>query len=370
MVTDMQKWTDAEKKDRYVGCIMGGAIGDALGAPIKFLSHDAIVEKYGEAGVQTYVEHPDEMGEFTDDTQMLLFTAEGLLRALHRSVLKGIGGAQTTITYHSYLRWLKTQAYEVPMSEHEHGFEEGWLIKRTELYTQRHPDNACLLALQSGKMGTLKTPINDSRGCGAVMRIAPVGLIFNRDREVAFEEGVRLSAITHGHPSGYLSGGFLSAIIADLSNGLDLETSIVQGLAVLKKWKDHEAVYQKVKLATEIHGSHINKAITSHEIALLGEGQVAEEVLAISLLCALHYPNDFKKAVIISINHGGDSDTTGAITGNLLGLLVGQNKIPGVWKENLLYKDIVEEIGTDLSIGCKSYTDDVDTDWHLKYPGY
>jgi|GEM_PF-278174 len=367
----LNKLSEEEKKrDKFLGCIMGGAIGDALGAPIEFLSYDAIIDKYGAEGVQSYVEHPKKKGEFTDDTQMLLFTAEGLLRAWHRSVIKGISGAQTLITYRSYLRWLKTQGYQVPDSETGKGLEEGWLIKRKELYKQRYPGNSCLLSLQSGKMGTVESPINDSKGCGTVMRIAPAGLVFNHDRKIAFKEGTELSAITHGHPSGYLSGGLLSSIIADLSNGLDLETSISNGLELLKNCKDHEEVYQKVKLASDIHRRYMNKEITNLEIKMIGEGWVAEEALAISLLCALHYPNDFRKAVTISINHSGDSDSTGAITGNLVGLIVGQNKIPKEWKENLMFKDIVEEIGEDLSIGCKSSTYRIDEEWHLKYPDY
>jgi len=358
------------KKDKYLGCILGGAIGDALGAPIEFLNYDAIIQKYGKDGVQSYVEHPKGKGEFTDDTQMLLFTAEGLLRAWHRSVLKGIGGAQIQITYYSYLRWLTTQGIKISKTENLHGFDEGWLIKREELFKRRAPGNSCISSLQSGEMGTFEAPINDSKGCGTVMRIAPAGLVFNHDREVAFEEGIKLSSITHGHPSGYLSGGLLASIIADLSNGVDLENAIANGLEILGKWKDHEEVYQKVKLASDLHRRYINKEITNLEIKILGEGWVAEEALAISLLCSLHYPNDFRKAVLTSINHSGDSDSTGSITGNLVGLIVGQNQIPFEWKENLLFKEIVEEIGNDLCIGCKSYTYDLNDEWHLKYPAY
>ena len=363
-------WREDIKRDKFLGCILGGAIGDALGAPIEFLKYDEIIQKYGKDGVQTYVEHPNGKGEFTDDTQMLLFTAEGLLRAWHRSVIKGIGGAQITITYNSYLRWLQTQGYRVPDSKIEHGFEEGWLIKRKELFKQRYPGNSCLNSLQSGRIGSVRTPVNDSKGCGTVMRIAPAGLVFKHSRYTAFKEGVDLSAITHGHPSGYLSGGLLSSIIADLSNGLDLQQSILKGLEILQEWEGYEEVYRKVNLAKEVHRKFAYEDITNNEIRMLGEGWVAEEALAISLLCALRYPNDFKKAVTVAINHSGDSDSTGAITGNLVGLMVGKDKIPKEWIENLMYKDIVEEIGEDLSIGCKSLTYGIDKEWNLKYPGY
>lgn len=219
-------------------------------------------------------------------------------------------------------------------------------------------------------MGTVETPINESKGCGTVMRIAPVGLVFNHDREIAFKEGVKISAITHGHPSGYLTGGLLASIIADLSNDLGLETAISNGLEILKQWNKHEEVFERMNLAIDIHNRYRNKDLSNQEVMMLGEGWVADEAMAISLLCALHYPQDFRKAVLTSINHSGDSDSTGSITGNLVGLMVGQNQIPAEWKQNLMYKDIVVEIGTDLSIGCKSNGYELDEDWHLKYPGY
>ena len=127
--------------DKYTGCLIGGAIGDALGAPIEFMDLQTIKSTYGQNGVQDYVEFPDGFGEFTDDTQMTLFTAEGLLRAYHRFVLKGIGGALTTIVHHSYLRWLHTQG--VPLKDNvKHGvydIEKGWLIKQKDLFKQRAP---------------------------------------------------------------------------------------------------------------------------------------------------------------------------------------------------------------------------------------
>ena len=99
------------KKDLeyYTGCILGGAIGDALGAPIEFLNLSQIIYRYGENGVTQYVEYPNSTGEITDDTQMLLFTAEGLLRATNRMISRGVGGSYTKICYNSYQRWLQTQ---------------------------------------------------------------------------------------------------------------------------------------------------------------------------------------------------------------------------------------------------------------------
>lgn len=361
----------SKNKDQYLGCLLGGAIGDALGAPIEFMSTDEIFNRYGPRGVQGFVEHPDGKGEITDDTQMLLFTAEGLLRAWHRAVLKGIGGAEITMTQLSLLRWLSTQGYELPPGTVSFGMEEGWLIKQRELFKQRAPGNTCLSALRSGKMGTVDSPINDSKGCGTVMRIAPAGLVFVHGQpELAFDKAVALSAATHGHPSGYLSGGVLAMIIACLVKGETLESAVNLSMQYLCTQPNHEEVTEILNRALEIHRLFKGRDLTYREIESLGEGWVAEEALAISLLCAMHYPDNFEKAVLTAVNHSGDSDSTGAIAGNLVGFLVGESGIPERWIRDLMHKDIVRQMGEDLFTGCPSNTYGPDERWMKKYPGY
>lgn len=360
-----------KKLDQYVGCLLGGAIGDALGAPIEFMSAHEIFNVFGVRGVQDYVEHPDCKGEFTDDTQMLLFTAEGLLRAWHRSVLKGIGGAEISMTHLAYLRWLITQGYELPRGADPLGMDEGWLIKRRELFKQRAPGNTCLSALQSGKIGSVDRPLNDSKGCGTVMRVAPAGLVFIFDTpELAFDKGVDISAITHGHPSGYLSGGVLAMMIACMVHGETLERAIAHSMEYLAQKPNHQEVSAAVTKALEIHRDFRGRDLSYNEIESLGGAWVAEEALAISLLCALHYRDDFEKAVLTAVNHSGDSDSTGAITGNLVGFLLGERGIPEKWIRNLMYADIVREMGEDLYTGCPSDYHTRDEQWWRKFPGY
>lgn len=360
-----------EKLNKYQGCLLGGAIGDALGAPIEFLSQGHILDRFGQMGLRNYVEFGDGTGEFTDDTQMTLFTAEGLLRARHRAMLRGISGALHQITYHSYQRWLETQHFpRQGNSINSQQLNTGWLVKRKELYTRRAPGNTCLLALASGKMGTIDKPINDSKGCGTVMRMAPVGLDFSHDAELAFTEGCHLSALTHGHPSGYLSGGFFAALIVYLIQGKSLMESIQLCLEILAKWKNHTEIKQAVQMILSYHNRGSSGDLKPEDIAQFGEGWVAEEALAISLLCALQQPMDFEKGVLAAINHGGDSDSTGAITGNILGLINGLTGIPEPWKQQLKYADIVLDMGKDLAIGIKGNSYEEDEDWWERYPGY
>jgi len=151
---------------KYTGCLLGGAVGDALGAPAEFLFLQDILHRFGPGGVIDYVEFSDGFGRFTDDTQMTLFTAEGLL---------GSGEKPKTcqpedylpVIYTSYLRWLHTQSGFIPQMLKNKPDLKGGLLDIKELYRRRAPGNTCISALQSGKMGTLDHIINDSKGCGA-----------------------------------------------------------------------------------------------------------------------------------------------------------------------------------------------------------
>jgi ADP-ribosylglycohydrolase len=356
------------QRDLLRGCIIGGAIGDALGAPVEFMSARQIFSIYGAEGVKGYVEHPDGTGEITDDTQMTLFTAEGLLRVYHRAVQDGTNIQPSETVYYAYLRWLHTQGYNIPLKTS--GISDGWLIKQKELHRQRAPGNTCIQALNSGKYGTISAPINNSKGCGTVMRIAPAALIFSFDRKSAFRLGAELSALTHGHPSGYLSGGMLAAILFDLAAGCSLELSIGQAINELTRWHDHEETLAAVTKALALHKHNNNQGITFSEIEQIGSGWVAEEALAISLLCALQYPVDFEQAVLKAVNHSGDSDSTGAITGNIIGLMTGEKNIPEHLRKNLRYNYIIEEIAEDLFIRFSGTSFQAHDAWAAKYPPY
>lgn len=343
--------------------MLGGAIGDALGAPVEFMSYNQIVNEYGSHGIADYVEFEDGHGEFTDDTQMTLFTAEGLLRARHRAMLKGIGGATNTIVYHSYLRWLKTQRIHLSVKFPE----DGYLLKQRNLYKRRAPGLTCLGALESGTAGTIDNPINDSKGCGGVMRVAPVGLMLWYNSEFAFETGCEVAAITHGHPSGFLSAGCFAAIIGAIASGENLREAIEIAVKLLEKKKNHQETLNAIKKALKLAEKEI---ITPADLDTLGGAWVGEEALSVALCCSMKCERDFKKGVLMAVNYSGDCDSTGAITGNILGLINGKNRIPKEWIENLQSHELVREIGEDLHTGVKGDSFNSDEAWWEKYPGY
>jgi ADP-ribosylglycohydrolase len=337
--------------DHYSGCLLGGAVGDALGFPVEFDRIAQIHNDYGKEGIRDYEEFDDGIGKFTDDTQMTLFTAEGLLRYINRAAISGIGGSPVQMTHHSYLRWLHTQGQTVPLSEQGQVDLDGGLLTNRILFRTMSPGITCINALSGGRCGTIERPINNSKGCGGVMRVAPVGLLFNNDSEEAFRIGADLAAITHGHPCGYLSAGTFAAIISFINQGHALDQAITESMIILKKWKNHEETLSAIRKAVDLYET------TSPEyrnVEKLGEGWVGEEALAISLYCSMHYSSNFEKAVVLSVNHSGDSDSTGSITGNILGLLLGRMAIPVHWSDRLEGADVVIQIAEDLYTHCKS----------------
>jgi ADP-ribosylglycohydrolase len=329
-------------KEHYRGCLFGGAVGDAFGSAVEFLSIDAIRERYDEAGITDLDLGESGYAEITDDTQMTLFTAEGMLRAIKRGNEKGICHLPIAI-YDAYQRWLVTQGY--PKHEQYEDIYDGWLLEVKELHASRAPGNTCLSALLSREMGTIEKPINNSKGCGAVMRVAPVALALPSDKEHIFKVGAESGAITHGHPSGYLPAGALAYIIAAIIEGSDLLEAVKQTVGVLKEYEGHEECLTALTNAVELADSGLTD---SEAFEKLGEGWVGEEALAIAVYCSLKHRDDFKKAIIASVNHSGDSDSTGAITGNILGAYLGLSSIPEEWVKKLELKGVIMRIADDL----------------------
>lgn len=342
----MEKVKSKKNKEHFAGCLLGGAIGDALGW------------LYSQQGVADLGSVENGKAKITDDTQLTLFTAEGLLRAETRRREKGTC-YPPSLVYYAYLRWLHTQGYpqDASMSEIYNGF----LIKIQELHVSRSAGKTCLSALLSGKYGKLHESINDSKGCGGVKRVAPVGLFASR--EAAFELGCECAALTHGHPSGYLAAGIFAHMITALIAGLELKEAVFEALDILADYQDYEECNRSIRQAIKLAQSDQKP---EEVITFLGEGKVAEEALAIAVYFALKYSTDFKKAISTVVNFYKDSSKTiAALTGNILGAYLGFKAIPAEWIEKVELKEVILQIADDLLLGYKGTLD-----WWYRYPGY
>ncbi|GAA0812749.1 ADP-ribosylglycohydrolase family protein [Spirilliplanes yamanashiensis] len=349
-------------RSRVRGCLVGGAVGDALGAPVEFRSLAAIRAEHGPDGVRDLIPGADGVAVVTDDTQMTLFTAEGLIRAGVRAD-RGICHPPSVV-HQAYLRWLATQELPGPPEQ-----PSGWLAGQAFLYARRAPGNACLSGLAGGTMGTPEAPRNpDSKGCGAVMRSAPFGLIPWRSPEQAFDLAAECAVQTHGHPTGYLAAGVFAAIVRFLLDGHDLAGAVAATLPVLAARPGHEETTAALRAAL----AAAERPPSAEAVEALGGGWVAEEALAIGVYAALAAPP--RAALLLSVNHSGDSDSTGSICGNLLGAEHGETALPPDWVAEIEGRGVILQVADDLAAeftqsGQLHGDWGPHTRWKRRYPG-
>lgn len=309
-------------KNRYKGCLFGLAVGDALGAPVEFMSLQEIKQTYGPGGIEKFEPWSGfPAGSYTDDTQLSLATAIGCIRAWTRGMERGIWHP-VSLVYSAYMEWLDTQS--VPQQ-------------------YRAPGSTCLDALRSGKIGTIAERINKSKGCGGVMRTAPAGLVFNPGE--AFKQGAEFAAITHGHTSGFLPAGFLSEMIAHLIRGKDLAQAVELSFLPLQEYEGSNETMDCLNTALQL----ARRSLPVEQcIKTIGEGWVGEEALAIAVYCALKFSSDWLQGTKAAVNHSGDSDSTGTITGAILGTLLGFEAIPGQFTARVENASCIENLALQM----------------------
>lgn len=373
---------DTEKlvyRSRVRGCLLGGAIGDALGGPVEFWNAQQILAACGEVGVTEYLpadfDEDARYGLITDDTQMTLFTVEGMIRAGVRTD-RGLGFT-VGVTRNAYDRWLDTQLMREP-----DGARDGWLINEQWLYAQRAPGNTCMSALMDARGGgrTITkfsgSPGNNSKGCGGVMRSAPFGLVspaFGDALEWQFKSAAEAASYTHGHPTGQLASGALATLIGGIVLGQNLGEAVAMMMGYLERHELHEettrALQQAIALAKEPPSIEM--------VESLGGGWVAEEALAIAVYAALQYPEpeDMLKALSLAVTHSGDSDSTGAICGNILGALHGEDALPPQLVFEVEGRGTILELADDLVYEFTRREElhrecGPDTRWTTRYPGW
>ena len=322
-----------DRRERIRGCLLGGALGDALGAAVEFLEWEEIVERFGPAGLRAPAAAYGRLGAVSDDTQMVLFTAEGLLRAQVRGGPSGLCDAPAMV-HQALLRWLLTQgigtALPVP--------RDGWLIGEGALWSRRGPGQTCLAALsRSRRLG--ESTDNESKGCGALVRSAPCAFF-----PPAFELARDSARLTHGHPTGYLAAALFADILQRLLHA-DLPGALRDSLA------QHGALpgMQETRLALEqvMRWHAEGRRPTPAALASLGNGWLASSALAIGVWCALAAPS-VEQGLLWAVNQGGDSDACGLVTGQLLGIQQGTIGLPQAWLAQLELREQIERIADDL----------------------
>ena len=336
--------------DRYRGCLLGGAVGDALGYPIEFFSEGAIRTEYGPKGIQTLAQ-AGRPAPVSDDTQMTLFAANALVYAWEQ-VLDPVESL-----WLGYREWLGTQGDPRRMDDPAH--PALWLYKDRRLHARRAPGTTCLSSISTlDQGGTITTPPNNSKGCGTVMRASPFGLAVCAAQ--AGEDGparvyqlaVCDAALTHGHETAWASSGLLAQLVYHIVQERPARDYALQDAL------DHIGIpgdRQVLSLLKKAAGLAVTQGISDLDgIHALGEGWVADEALAIAFFCAVRYQNDFAAALRAAVNHKGDSDSTGAICGNILGAWLGAQEVGRAFDlQDLELADVIEKTARLLFDGVQ-----------------
>ncbi|MGO4187084.1 ADP-ribosylglycohydrolase family protein [Pseudarthrobacter sp. TAF60_1] len=341
-------------KSRIHGCLLGGALGDSLGYAVEFDSIEAIRGRFGTAGLKDFSMF-EGGSHFSDDTQMTLYTVDGLVEALEWAN-DGVGADVNACVWLAYLRWLDTQGVPVPPSAPVQ--PKRWIDGNDVLRHRRAPGNTCLSGLATGEMGTVYRPVNpESKGCGTVMRSAPFGLIPHIASDAVYKLSADAASLTHGHPSARQSAGGFSLLIHLLVCGAGLQEAATAVLEEVRGLKE-VAAELPARLEAAIRCAEGGALAPEEIVRELGEGWVAEEAFAVGLYAVLATapgtdsaaaPADhFRAAIALAVNHSGDSDSTGSIAGNILGAYYGEEALPADWLEALEAPEVIRGMADRL----------------------
>ena len=343
------------KKERFAGCLLGAAAGDALGSQVKTMTISQIKDCYGKKGVLKLVpEKHKKIARISDETQTMLFTVHGILWGDAAGIKTGEADCADYV-FLALQQWLYTQTggtssvdLQWILDDEETGFPCP-LLSEPALAKKRNPTKQLVQTLASIKSensyGRVSRPINQNKLFDCLPRAVPCGLYYYSDPFMAFSVGCELAAITHSHPTAYLATGALAAIIAFICKGSTIERAVLDTMKILKDNDGFEDCFAALDKALSLLDSETSPLT---DVAELGNGSTADSALAIGVYCAcIHY--DYLSAVQLAANQDGISDICAFIAGALKGVLHGYSEIPSSFIKKLQFADIIKDYAARLT---------------------
>ncbi len=285
--------------EKFEGCLLGLAIGDALGMPVEGLSPDWIWKLYGK--VDDFLPSPDlglGPGQFTDDTQMMLIHAESIVEK---------GGVDPEDLAVKFIRWVKE------------GAPRG--IGHTTLRAIKQ-----LMSGASWRESGIEGEF--AAGNGVAMRIAPVGLLNAWTPERLREDVEKAGIITHRNSEAINGGLAVAYAVARLASGASPDGLLEE----VCEFVGPSRVTENMRRAGELLGKGVEP---ERALRILGTGGYVVETVASAFYCFLRTPGDFATSVVTAVMGGYDTDTTAAVTGALSGAFNGIQGIPERWVERV-----------------------------------
>lgn len=358
-----------ERISIYQGCLLGLAVGDAMGYTVDDCGYDEICQTYGPNGLLGY-DLVNGYAEVSSYTQIAAFVTNGLLLGITRGQLQGRMSPYVRYIALALREWAQTQRYVRDPEK-----RLCWICRTEELRSRRCMDVRLPDTLRRETLGTMEEPINRLQTPGTLTAAVPVGLFFYPERMKVSEIGklgAEAIALTHGDPAAFLPGAVLAYIIAGIVQ--ERETSLHEHFshaadAVAAQFGREYS--QARELCVQLHHAiAMASAREDHPAAM--EALVCDNgarVLAGALYACIASGGDFDAAMIIAVNHSGRSAATGAVTGAILGAYLGREALPEFYLECLAPAETLAELASDMAQGCPmgKALRLFDDDWDRKY---
>lgn len=353
----------------YRGCLLGLAVGDAMGYTVDSRSWPEIQEDYGPNGLLGY-DLVNGYAEITSYTQLAAFVCNGLLIGITRGQLQGKMAPLVRYIAHAEKEWAAGQR---PWGRPERTI--CWLLGQPDM-CRRHCMDTRMMDSLSKNVGTMEEPANNYGNPGSLTAAIGVGLFFDPDRMDQPEIdrlGMEAVALTHGSPHAFLSGGVLAHIISCSGRRKDtpLEEIYRRSIRILEEEFGHQysQVYEITSLIRQAMIFAQDDALAHYDVMERLKCETAPQVLAGAVYATLASGGDFDSAMISAVNHSGRSAAVGAITGAILGARLGEKALPEFYVESLECTDTLLELADDLYQGYPMIVDGklFDGDWERKY---
>ncbi len=301
----------ATKLRHYYGCLLGLAVGDALGTTLEFKQPGTFKPIKDIVGGGPFKLLP---GQWTDDTSMALCLAESLIES------KGFNPKDQL---EKYLKW----------------YEEGYLSSTGKCFDIGNTTISALLEFKETQQPYCSSP-NSTPSNGSLMRLAPIPMLYHNAPVEAIEKAKQSSLTTHGAKESIDACRYLAGLIVGAIDGVSKDELLSDHYAPAKDiWEKDPLIDTVDKIAS---GSFKHK----EPPYIRGTGLAVESLEA--ALWAFYKASSFAEGALLAVNLGDDADTTGAIYGQLAGAFYGVEGIPTEWLNKLCKKDLIESLALEI----------------------
>jgi ADP-ribosyl-[dinitrogen reductase] hydrolase len=301
--------------ERILGALWGSLAGDALGVPVEFQTRETVREN-PVTGMRGFGTHRQPAGTWSDDSSLLLCTAESLVHA---------GGLDTADLGARFVRWERDGCW----TPHGEVFDIGHTTARaiSQIASGTPPEEA----------GGADT---NSNGNGSLMRIIPIALWFHEESEEAIAAyALRASSLTHRHARSQMASAYYCLLARELLHGASRRDALRAAFGAFSR------IYARTPFAEEMpHFRLLDSEVLDKlpETEIASSGYVIHTLLA-SVWCLLT-SESFEETLLKAVNLGEDTDTTGTVAGGLAGAYYGMKAIPFPWEQLLARHDDVESL--------------------------